>query len=66
MTTSDAPQWLQTATKKRQLRDEAIQRFVDTETTQSEVHPPVCDKPTQADDDSGSMSLEIRMANFTS
>ncbi|KAK1918485.1 hypothetical protein P3342_001403 [Pyrenophora teres f. teres] len=38
MTVSDAPQWLQTATRKKQLRDEAIQRFVDAETTLSELN----------------------------
>ncbi|KAE8832858.1 hypothetical protein PTNB73_09740 [Pyrenophora teres f. teres] len=38
MTVSDALQWLQTATKKKQLRDEAIQRFVDAETTLSELN----------------------------
>ncbi|KAI2479101.1 Amidase domain containing protein [Pyrenophora tritici-repentis] len=38
MTISHAPQWQQTATKKKQLRDEAIQRFVDAETIQSELN----------------------------
>ncbi|KAI4651555.1 uncharacterized protein J4E79_009035 [Alternaria viburni] len=31
MTTSELPQWLQTATEKRKLRDDAIQNFIDAQ-----------------------------------
>ncbi|KAI4909962.1 hypothetical protein J4E85_011459 [Alternaria conjuncta] len=31
MTTSELPQWLQTATEKRKLRDDAIQKFIDAQ-----------------------------------
>lgn len=37
MTTSELPQWLQTATEKRKLRDDAIQKFIDAQAPLAEV-----------------------------
>lgn len=37
MTATEVPQWLQTVHKKRLARDNAIQRFLDTHGSRSEV-----------------------------
>lgn len=36
MTVSDTPPWLQTVTKKRQIRDDAIQAFIEMHKAPSE------------------------------
>ena len=38
-TPSPMPTWLQTANRKRCLRDEAIQKFLDTQTVRARLHP---------------------------